>query len=343
MGSWSATDTADTILAADENRAQVILQLYAGSDVYLAFGGTAVAGEGLRISQVMPVIVIDDYRAALAISVVCNTGGSATGGYETAETLQSGITYQTLLSEVGAFLGYSSDSTRWDAAQLTEVDRYVQSGIRMFYYPPAIQGLGSGHDWTFLRPSGVLNTVPGQQTIDLPLDFSRMAGGLFYEPVVHANSVAVISIGRMLELIQGSNHRQRPSVAAVTVKANAGLSAQRCELKLWPVPDAAYALHYVYEAYAGRIDAIRRFPLGGAKYSEVIVESCLAVAEMRANDERGVHWDQFTANLLAAVAKDKETGARHFGYMGDRPDREVVPRRVLGAGSYSISYKGETW
>ena len=83
--SWAATAVASEIVPADNSRASVTLQLYSGSPMYIAFGGAApVVGKGIRLSTTFPLVVIDDYRAALAIRGKCDAGLTAAGGYATA-------------------------------------------------------------------------------------------------------------------------------------------------------------------------------------------------------------------------------------------------------------------
>lgn len=345
MSNWTATDTADVILAADDSRNQVIIQLYEGSDVYFAFGSDAVAGEGLRITSLMPVIVIDDYRASLAISVVCASGGSASGGFEVSEFSYSGVTYQDLIKEVGGYLGYGYEPLSWTEQQLSEIDGHVQSGVRMFYHPPAIQGVEPGYEWTFLRPTATLVTVAGQKAYNLPLDYSRIIGGMYFDPVEHLPSVAIVGIGRMLEVSQNSDLQGKPSIVATRIRSNGDslMQQQLHEALLWPTPDGAYTMTYEYDAYVGRLNAIRRFPLGGQKYAETIIAACLAAAEMRANDQRGIHWENFASQLASSISSDRKVGALHYGFVGDRSGHErMFSRREFGS-AYPVTYKGETW
>ena len=65
--------------------------------------------------------------------------------------------YPDLLQEVCIFLGYGADSTKWTTPQSDHADRYVQAGIRQFYYPPTLDGVPT-HDWTFLQPTGTIDT-----------------------------------------------------------------------------------------------------------------------------------------------------------------------------------------
>ncbi len=252
------------------------------------------------------------------------------------------ITYQDLLTEVGRFLGYGHDQFKWTPSQQDEVDRYVQAGVRQFYYPPAVQGLEPGHEWSFLNPTAEITTEEGEGSQDLPDDFSRILGNLHYDAEIHAVPVVIVSQGRIMALLQQNKDRSRPRCAAVRSKDSNGSDGQRQEIVWWPIPAAALTLSYRYEAYSGKLTETKPYPLGGMKHSGLIIESCLAIAEQYANDERGAHSERFTAQLVASVAQDRKTGARYFGAMGETIEVGIAPRRPVGS-SYPISYKGEEW
>lgn len=343
MSTFAATATVSTIVELDHNRAEIILRHTGGDDVWLNFGAVAVVGVGVRLSSRLPVVVIDDDRASKYVAAICGDGESCTGAWEDSLVRSSGMTYQILAAELGAYLGYGSESASWTDSQTVEIDRYIQAGVRQFYNPPAMQGVDPGYDWTFLRPKSSITTVAGTQTYALPRSFSRLIGDLYYDPVTHRSSVAMTSIGRVLELTQGSSFQHPPRVAATQLKdAGVMLQSQDYELVLWPVPDGAYTLTYEYEAYSGRLDLIRRFPLGGDKHGETILASCLAVAEMRANDQRGIQWANFESQIVGAINKDRKVGALHYGFMGQAGESRSVPRREFGD-NYQVSYKGDTW
>jgi hypothetical protein len=69
------------------------------------------------------------------------------------------IGYDDLQIEVGRFLGYSATVASWDAGQVAEVDRYIQAGVRQFYYPPATAGAEAGYEWSFLKPVATIQTA----------------------------------------------------------------------------------------------------------------------------------------------------------------------------------------
>jgi hypothetical protein len=146
----------------------------------------------------------------------------------------------------------------------------------------------------------------------------------------------------MMAMRQNNSTAGRPQFAAVHYKESDGSTGHRLEILLHPTPDAAYTLNYRYEAFASKLTALAPYPLGGMKFSEVIIESCLSVAEQRANGERGVHWESFGRLLVSAVAQDQKSGAKCFGQIGDPGDGAPASRRDFGS-NYPITYKGDTW
>ena len=254
------------------------------------------------------------------------------------------IDYGTLRQEVGAFLGYGTTIASWSAAQAAEIERYVQSGVRQFYYPPAgIDGVEAGYSWSFLNPTTTIDTAQDDAAQDLPDDLGRVLdGGFFYEAGEHRRSIVLVSEARLHAMMSRSDATGPPQVACVRHKTQEAGSGQRLEVAWWPVPDKAYTLTYRYEAYSGKLTEANPYPLGGMRYAELLTESCLAVAEQRANDERGMHTEAFFSQLAAGISMDRKQGARFYGPMTVGEDSVLSRRGQLGS-SYDITYKGSTW
>jgi hypothetical protein len=83
-GAFSATAADSIVIAADEYRGEINLQHASGDPVYLGFGEAAVVGQGLFLSSAAAFLQISDHRARMAIHMKCDTGKTATGGYQTA-------------------------------------------------------------------------------------------------------------------------------------------------------------------------------------------------------------------------------------------------------------------
>lgn len=253
------------------------------------------------------------------------------------------LKYSDLLAEVGRFLGYGGDSSLWSSDKQEEIDRYVQSGVRQFYYPPTINGIESAYEWSFLNPTTTIATAVGDQAQDLPDDHGRVLGNIHYAASVCNTPIYMISEHRMMELAQQDSDNGRPTYATVRSKADTSSTAgQRLEIVWWRIPDAIYTLRYRYEAYNGKLSNAKPFPLGGMKHSETIVASCLAVAEQRANDEKGIRWEQFVSMLATSIALDRKLGARYYGQMGS-PELESETTDLSRRSNGTITYKGVTW
>ena len=80
-------------------------------------------------------------------------GGEIGGG----DTLA--VTYSDLAKSVAKFLGY--DHANLTDEQKDEVDCIIQSGVRNFYYPPAMDGVDPNFEWSFLKMEGSVVTAPG--------------------------------------------------------------------------------------------------------------------------------------------------------------------------------------
>jgi len=319
------------------------------------------------------------------------------------------ITYDQLAVEVAVFLGYSATDTDWTAAQVAEIDRYIQAGIRQFYYPPAVDGIEAGYEWSFLSPTTTIDTeetydigslvvssgtctltggvwpawaqthgtlviddvtysitsrdndttltVVGDDVTaaedewylshagyqDLPDDLGRVLGGFHYAPAEYRQEIIQVSEHQILTSLSRTSDVAPPYKCTVRHKAQEAGDGQRLEVVWFPIPDSSYTLTYKYEAYAGKIStSANPYPLGGMKYAELITESCLAIAEQRANDEQGIHTAAFVRLLAAGIQSDRKQGATHYGPMTPVED-EVTQRHFRHGVNYPITYKGETY
>lgn len=253
------------------------------------------------------------------------------------------IEYEDLQAEVGAFMHYGEDVSTWSAKEVKQVDRLIQSGVRQFYYPPATEGVELGYQWSFMQPTTTLATVADTDTYDLPDDFGSMVGQMqFNVDATYHRSIVQISVGKLHELQQRSDDTGQPQYFATQFKTSTGASGQRHEIVFWPNPDAAYTLTYRYDAYAGKlVQDTFPYPLGGMKYGECIIESCLAVAEKRGNDEDGFHGQEFRRLLAAAVALDRRNGAQRYGQMGG--DEDMLSPMEYRCATGTVTYNGDSW
>jgi hypothetical protein len=183
---------------------------------------------------------------------------------------------------------------------------------------------------------------------DLPDDFGRLIGSLHYAADKHRKGIVIVSVGKLLQMRSCSDLKGAPTHAAYRYKSSTGASGQRQEILFYPEPDAIWVLSYEYEAFTGQLTDTYPYPLGGMKYGELYLESCLAVVESRIEDiavgDSGIHTQQFSTLLIDAIARDRKHGAQNYGPMGQPETHDGRGfRRGWGSGSYQISYGGEPY
>jgi len=249
------------------------------------------------------------------------------------------ISYAELLVEVGVFLGYDPEHANRSAEEAAEVDRYIQAGLKQFYYPPAANGVEAGYSWSFLSPTTTIETVADDGEQDLPDALGRVLSDFYFDDQQHRQSIVQVSEGRIQASRQRCSDTGAPKMATVRHKEQVEGEGQRMEVVWYPTPDNAYTLHFEYEAFSGRLSEANPYPLGGMRHSELLLESCLSLAEQRANDEIGGHTSAFRSMLSSCVAFDRKQGAKNFGRMGQPQDISVARGRSNGY----ITYKGDTW
>lgn len=222
------------------------------------------------------------------------------------------VSYEDLKKSVSRFLGY--DPASLSDRQASEVDDIIQSGIRNFYYPPALNGVDANFEWSFIRQDGTVMTADGVSVYELPNGFGRMAGQIRVDGDC-GKTIPLIPFGDIMRMIS-SHERGRPRFASVVFDKTFGDRGQKKRLYLFPEPDREYSLSFRCDADTGKIDAKDNpFPLGGPMYAELVRESCLAQAEQTANDEIGLHTQNFNTLLVSMIQRDRKDGAQNFGRM----------------------------
>jgi len=242
--------------------------------------------------------------------------------------------YPDFCTEVGYFLGYGRDTvsapTVWSAGQVTEIDALVQAGYRQFLSPPI------PYTWSFLYPLATLTLAASDYDKTLTDDFGGEITKMWFSTTDNQlGPVTIVPLHFILSRRESATSTGKPLYAAcIPVAATAGSTGQRWQLLFWPTPDAAYVLNYRYKALVSKLTSAAPYPLGGQAHVQTVEASCLAVAEERMNDERGIKHQRWTELLAASIDADKRASTPDFfGYNADRECRGTrykgVPTRVL--------------
>lgn len=255
-----------------------------------------------------------------------------------------------LESEVGLFLGYGRGSdagdTAWTSAQSAAIASCVKSGLRQFYFNPAVpeRGVPASYSWSFLQPTLTVTLASGADSIDLPADFSGLQGNDLTlsdsnRPVCRIPLVGEGEIRR--QFAYDADATGQPLMAAVRpLKERRGERGQRFELLFWPAADQAYTVEFTYHLTGEALTGDAPYAYGGAAHAETILESCLAIAEQRLDDSMTVHSEKFKERLEASVAHDRRGKPQHLGYNADRSDAREWWGRRRGPGIPTVTWDG---
>lgn len=255
-----------------------------------------------------------------------------------------------LALEVGSFLGYGrtpANWTGWDAlhpyvpaqitvsgrtlsgddSQLGHIVSCLNSGLRNFYNPMLTSAPNDvvAHKWSFLTPEANLSVLASDNDYDLPDIFASMEGDMTFQPTDNVwHTVRRSGIGEVRAMLQKSDSLTGwPLIVAVYPKSSDGVLGQRFGALFFPTPDQNYTLTYRFNLQPNALTAANPYPLGGARHAETLLESCLAVAEARFQDEMTTHRTRFQECLQASISIDD----RDFKpeYLGRNRDRSVYP------------------
>ncbi len=250
------------------------------------------------------------------------------------------LKYQDYINKVAFFLGWSTGvefiKTDDNLREQVLLDECVASGIRQFYYPPAMpggfhQGQQTPYEWSFLRPIATLTLVSGEQTIRLPDDFGGCEGEI---TVASAGTTTVpwpirfFNEGMIREAYAKSPTASGPPTMAalVPIKGTTAIRSSRQDLSFFPIADQNYTVQFQYELLGEMLTGTNPYVYGGAAHVETILESCLSIAEQRIDDMSGVHTMKFHERLEASIAMDRRNKPAVMGYNGDRSDNRHMGR-----------------
>ena len=116
----------------------------------------------------------------------------------------------------------------------------------------------------------------------------------------------------------------------------------RYELHVWPGPNGTFTMHATHNELQDTT-SMNDFPMGGMAHGETILASCLAAAELKVEDKKGIHWQTYMERLRASVHRDRvQFTPSKFGYNGDKSDSRGQANRYYKPATYnSVEYFGD--
>lgn len=227
-------------------------------------------------------------------------------------------TWAWLRREICGYMDFGFEYHTLDHIQKGKVLSIIQSGMQQYYFPPPVENQDGPHTWSFLTPVRQVITKSGDNTIELPAEFTGIIGDLTYQS---GNGRKVIPVVPEMQLRQRASSDARsglPEYAAVRpvhvpgtpLPEGNGPTRVFYELLLYPTPDTeadALVLDYRSQVVPQAITDLTDYDLpvfGGPNHTELILASCLAIAEQRYKGGPGTYSLKFIQDLKAAVQVD---------------------------------------
>lgn len=222
---------------------------------------------------------------------------------------------------LGWGLGKDNGDVAYDATKLFYLKDFIDSACRLVYQ--AAVG-GKTYDWSWLKPVANSTFSSGTTSVRLPDDFGGLEGDLVVAPTANLVlwPVKIVSEEQVRQRLAESPTRTgRPEVAAVQWQRGTSLTAgQRANLVFAPQADQDYPMRLTYYLIPDALTDQSPYAYGGAGMSETYLEGCLAVAEQRLDNTRGIHSENFDRLLAASIDQDRRNKAQTLGYNRDRSD-----------------------
>ena len=211
------------------------------------------------------------------------------------------ITYDELRREIGRFLGYSRTPTDWDTTESQDVADIIRGGLRGFYFPSDMR-----HQWSFLCPTVSLSLVEGVREYSLPADFIGFASSVTYSLDDDSGILSEVDSDELRAAESTNSLSGTPRYFALSAKPQV---ADAYRVTMYPTPDKAYTLHYSYQQSPAELSSENQYHLGSAAYSELLLASCLMVADRMLNKESldaagGIYAQRYVSLLRSSIAVD---------------------------------------
>tara|TARA_R100001129_G_scaffold185658_1_gene174567 strand:+ start:700 stop:1404 length:705 start_codon:yes stop_codon:yes gene_type:complete len=213
------------------------------------------------------------------------------------------ITYDELRREIGRFLGYSRTPGDWDSTETSDVSDVIRGGLRSFYFPSDIS-----HRWTFLCPTVTLSISAGTRAYNLPADFIQMASPVTFSLNDKKGILSQVEPEELRAAESSASLSDTPRYFAIQARAQA---SDAYEILMYPTPDAALTIKYSYEQLPADLSSSNQYHLGSAAHSELLLASCLMIADKMINKESldpsgGLYMARYVALLKSSIDLDNK-------------------------------------
>jgi hypothetical protein len=235
------------------------------------------------------------------------------------------LDFQSVYNEVSRYLGWGSSPTGDD---LTNAKAITHAGYRKFLYPIDLS-TGDHHDWSFLIKDAVLETDADKWKYTLPTDFDKIHRRFIHDTSTRYYPPKWTSAERFMEYRSLQSISSYPSAFTVHPGIYDAEHGQFTEIWFYPTPNAHYVMHYAYIINPPQLSNATDYFVGGDFASEAILESALAVAELRWDSKRGVHCEEAELLIQKLIKSDTAIRPDYMGRYYDPAMRERYYKRYM--------------
>lgn len=240
--------------------------------------------------------------------------------------------------KLGVFFGWgrgvAGGEKPWSDRQAAKIKDCAESGLRRVYH--------CGYNWSFLHPQRTLTLRSGERSLHLPSDCGGVegdikvtsAGGGVYDVIEFVN------IGLIEDMYARDIERTgRPICAAYrSLKHSDQSRSQRQEVFFYPQADDEYLIRFEYYILPFFLNGEADQAYGGAEHVEMILASCLTIAEERYdNVSDGPQSRAFARLIKQSQDMDRRKKPQTLGTNSDNSDEVRHWRRADGAPSVTIN------
>lgn len=305
---------------------------------YLGYQRRASTSDGLSSAQEANVIAANNagYRKFLAAfewsflypsvdaALFGTVNGTAAAGLTTTVTATTALFHPTMIGQSIVFDAVAG-------APYTAGTAYVITG----YTSSTIITVAT----TAAADSSRLFRITPNGQYRLADDF----GGIYGDRVRFANDegwvrqITLTSEGIVGGLLQGSTSSARPERAGIRPLTTDGVTGQRFEMLVWPIPDANYTARF---RQLINPDALltTKYPYGGMAHAETLRLACTSAAESMFHVGPGPEEAKYQLALANSMRRDQRSiRAATVGIAGDSEPRDEYHDYYSGIDSVTVS------
>ncbi len=225
------------------------------------------------------------------------------------------LTFGDAYKEVSRFLGWGISPS---GQNLTDAKDIVHAGYRKFLYPikmtsnPPVQ-----HLWSFLIKDAVLTMYGSQWRYTMPVDFDRLYTRFTYDTNDQFMPMRQVSADMIHNHRVIADSQGQPSMFAIQPSVYNAEYGNLFEVWFYETPSQAYTLHYSYIIRPPKLSSDTDYFVGPDFASEAILESALAIAEIRWDGAPGTHVAEADKLIQQLIISDTPTRPSYYGRMYD--------------------------